>query len=218
MRQSLIRVLQSPARTTVSHYLQIQLGPAPGPIQARPRLTNANQRPDAQLRFFYFITYIQLNIGSPHVVDAKCYACGFGCSLLFVRYRWSVASAVVYDKKKGIWRQHIATSSWFSGSRGLNNQTFMHMYHFMYIYISQRASKQLYLSCTEGLSAAAGWPWCPSCFRAERYSWCQGFVLERVPCNFNVWSQRPFLWMHFSAWGTQLEKTIATTSLKGQKV
>lgn len=104
MRQSLIRVLQRPASTAVSHYLQIQLGPA-------PRLTNANQRPDAQLRFFYFITYIQLNIGSPHAVDAQCYAYGFGCSSLFVRYRWSVASAVVYDKKKGIWRQHIATSS-----------------------------------------------------------------------------------------------------------
>lgn len=96
MRQSLIRVLQSPTRTAVSHYLQIHLGPAPGQIQARPRLTNGKQRAryQAWLVVFQHI-YISKYRKAPCVGrTALCtrvwmqlsvceiqFECGFSCGL-----------------------------------------------------------------------------------------------------------------------------------------
>lgn len=86
MRQSLIRVLQSPTRNRSQTLFTDPSRPRPWrdpvhgyglPTPTSGPMHSVSQRISA---------YREINLDNPHVLDAQRYARGFGCSFLFVRY------------------------------------------------------------------------------------------------------------------------------------
>lgn len=151
MRQSLIRVLHSPTRTTVSHYLQIHAGPAPGQTQERSRLTNSNQWPNAQPRLMCFSLYTTKYRRTPCV----------GCSVLCMRL-WTKPIQFNCDSSCGFRLKKKERKEVVFGvdNRALNHIATQVQTKDLCAYITSRifipqGSKQLHLKCSEKCKAAA---------------------------------------------------------------
>lgn len=190
MRQSLIRVLQSPTRTTVSHYLQIHLGPGPGQIQAWPWFTNGNQWPNTQPCLMYSSVRRAKYRKPPWV----------GCTALCMRI-WTQPSFRVIRCKCGFNHGFQILKKWclYLWSKPYFNLNTIWIFKHLCTHITSC----IYLSERGPKTVPSIMKWETHCcsmvtlvsfvfLEVLCYSWCQGFVLDHVLCNFNVWSRVHF--------------------------